>query len=129
MSSNATPKQRKHLTHRRARRPGRTERTQLAEGEPQDADLQPASDPGAFIDPAIVEAAGVSEADVTALAEPARLKVDERARLYRRGAPFPDVLDRTVLVVDDGIATGGTMRAAIRALRLARAGRVVVAAP
>ena len=52
-----------------------------------------------------------------------------REKLYRGGRPSPDFTRRTVLLVDDGIATGSTVRAAIRALRKLRVGRVVVATP
>lgn len=53
----------------------------------------------------------------------------ERARLYRAGrAPVP-LAGRTAIVVDDGLATGGTARAAVRAARTKGAGKVVLAAP
>jgi len=48
---------------------------------------------------------------------------------YRRGLPPLVVADRSVIVVDDGVATGATMLAAITALRQARAGRITVAVP
>ncbi len=52
-----------------------------------------------------------------------------RERLYRGDRPIPDVRGRTVILVDDGIATGATMRAAIAALRQLRVARIVVAVP
>jgi putative phosphoribosyl transferase len=82
-----------------------------------------------WVEPAVVEAAGVDDGAVAEIAARERTELERRVTLYRRGRPFPDVSGRTVLLVDDGIATGGTMRAAIQALRKARAGRVVVAAP
>lgn len=48
---------------------------------------------------------------------------------YRGLRPFPDLRARTVLLVDDGLATGATMRAAIARMRAARAAHIVVAAP
>jgi putative phosphoribosyl transferase len=52
-----------------------------------------------------------------------------RERLYREGRPPLDVTDRTVILVDDGLATGSTMRAAVAALRQAKPTRIVVAVP
>jgi erythromycin esterase-like protein/predicted phosphoribosyltransferase len=52
-----------------------------------------------------------------------------REAVYREGRPPVDVTGRTVILVDDGLATGASMRAAIQALRTRRPGRVVVAVP
>src|SRR5712671_1469170 len=52
-----------------------------------------------------------------------------RERLYRGDRPPPDVGGRTVILVDDGLATGATMRAAVQALRQQQPGRIVVAVP
>ncbi len=52
-----------------------------------------------------------------------------RARLYRGDRPPPDVRNRTVILVDDGLATGATMQAAIQALRQLQPARIVVAVP
>jgi predicted phosphoribosyltransferase len=56
-------------------------------------------------------------------------EVDGRERLYRDGRPPIEVRNRTVLLVDDGLATGATMRAGLRAVRRQGASRVVVAVP
>ncbi|TAL27732.1 MAG: phosphoribosyltransferase [Alphaproteobacteria bacterium] len=56
-------------------------------------------------------------------------ELNRRNNLYRRGAPLPDLGSRTVIIVDDGLATGATMRAAIESLRAAKAARIVVAVP
>jgi predicted phosphoribosyltransferase len=56
-------------------------------------------------------------------------ELERRERVYRSGLPAQDVLRRQVLVVDDGIATGSTMLAAVRGLRQQGAAAVVVAAP
>lgn len=55
-------------------------------------------------------------------------EIERRRALYRTGAPIP-LKGRTVVVVDDGIATGGTVRAALSALSQAGATRVVLAVP
>ncbi len=52
-----------------------------------------------------------------------------RVRVYRPGRPRPDLTGRTAVLVDDGIATGGTSMAAVKAARGLGARRVVVAAP
>ena len=65
--------------------------------------------------------------DLVAQGEQQELERQERA--YRGDRPFPQLAGRTVIVVDDGLATGSTMRAAVRALRRAGPGQIVVAAP
>ena len=56
-------------------------------------------------------------------------ELERRERSYRDDLPPPEVEGKTVIVVDDGVATGSTMVAAVAALRQLNAGRVVVAAP
>ena len=56
-------------------------------------------------------------------------ELERRERLYREGRPLMLVEGRTVILVDDGVATGSTMRAAVEAVRQLRARQVVVAAP
>jgi predicted phosphoribosyltransferase len=56
-------------------------------------------------------------------------ELERRQRLFRDDRPAPDVRDRTVLLVDDGLATGATMRAAVAALRQQGPQRIVVAVP
>lgn len=56
-------------------------------------------------------------------------EVARRERLYRGERPPPDVRGRTVVLVDDGLATGATMRAAVEALRRLAPARIVVAVP
>ncbi len=56
-------------------------------------------------------------------------EVRRRVASFRRDLPPPDVRGRVVILVDDGIATGGTTRAAIRAMRKRGAGRLVLAVP
>lgn len=56
-------------------------------------------------------------------------EVRRRIQKYRRGKPLPPMKDRTVIVVDDGIATGVTLVPVIRLCRRNRAARIVIAAP
>jgi predicted phosphoribosyltransferase len=58
-----------------------------------------------------------------------RRELDRRERAYRDGRPPPHVSGRTVILVDDGLATGSTMLAAVQAVRLDEPARVVVAVP
>jgi putative phosphoribosyl transferase len=66
---------------------------------------------------------------VEAVARVEMRELDRRERAYRGGRPLALVEDRTVILVDDGLATGSTMRAAVKAVRQLRAARVVVASP
>jgi predicted phosphoribosyltransferase len=58
-----------------------------------------------------------------------RQEIERRKRLYRDGRDLEDIGGRMVLVVDDGIATGSTVMAAVRGLKALHAGRIVVAVP
>jgi predicted phosphoribosyltransferase len=58
-----------------------------------------------------------------------RDELKRRERAYRNDLPPPDVRGKTVILVDDGVATGSTMLAAVAALRQAEAGKIVVASP
>jgi putative phosphoribosyl transferase len=75
-----------------------------------------------------VRTAGYRAEDLKVLVARERAEAEQRANRYRSGRPIPEVLDRSVVLVDDGIATGGTVRASIRALRPRQPRRVVVAA-
>jgi putative phosphoribosyl transferase len=56
-------------------------------------------------------------------------ELERRERLYRDGRAAPSLRDRIVILVDDGLATGATMRAAVKALRQSGAAKIVVAVP
>jgi predicted phosphoribosyltransferase len=58
-----------------------------------------------------------------------RDELARRERQYRGNRPFPDLTGRTVILVDDGLATGSTMRAAVQALRMEAPAAIVVAVP
>lgn len=78
---------------------------------------------------AVIAGGGISEMELAAAVERERHELDRRETAYREGRPAPSIAGRTVVLVDDGIATGSTMRAAIAALRQHRPARVVVAVP
>jgi predicted phosphoribosyltransferase len=65
--------------------------------------------------------------DAVSAREQAELR--RREQLYRGGRPLPDVAGRTAILIDDGLATGATMQAAIKALRQLAPARIVVAVP
>jgi predicted phosphoribosyltransferase len=56
-------------------------------------------------------------------------ELERREQIYREGRPPPELRDRIVILVDDGLATGATMRAAVKALRQRGAAKIVVAVP
>ena len=77
----------------------------------------------------VIDAYGVSGRDVEAVVRREERELERRERRYREGRPFPDLRGKTVILVDDGLATGSTMRAAVEALRQEGPARVVVGVP
>ena len=77
----------------------------------------------------IVRGLGISEHEIDAAATRELQELARRERLYRGDRPLPDIAGRTVILVDDGLATGATMRAAIAAVRQQQPARIVVAVP
>ncbi len=77
----------------------------------------------------VVSELGIPAAVIEGVAEEERREVVRRERAYRGSAPALDVRDWTVILVDDGIATGSTARAAVRALRAMGPARIVLATP
>ena len=77
----------------------------------------------------LVRLAHVSSAEIAAVEAREGREVERRANLYRGGRPMIPLAGRTVIVVDDGIATGGTARAALEVARAHGACRVVLAVP
>jgi predicted phosphoribosyltransferase len=78
---------------------------------------------------AVVAATGLRREHLDSLTEHEARELRRREHLYRGERPPLDVQDRTAIVVDDGLATGATMRAAVAALRRRDARAIVVAAP
>jgi putative phosphoribosyl transferase len=77
----------------------------------------------------VVDSLGIPEIVIDAVAAQEQEELARRERTYRDDLAPPEVKDKTVLLVDDGIATGSTMLAAVAALRQLDAARIVVAAP
>ena len=82
-----------------------------------------------LIDDAIARQLRISERAVQAVAEAEQRELERRERQYRGDRPPPDIAGRTVILVDDGLATGASMRVAVGALRQEHPGRIVVAVP
>lgn len=81
------------------------------------------------LDRQAARASGADDAWLTRTIERLSAEVDERVRRFRGDHRLPDVRRRTVVVVDDGLATGSTAKAAIEVLRSMAAGRIVLAVP
>jgi len=82
-----------------------------------------------IVDARTVAMLGLSQHDIDRIVETERRELGRREQLYRRGRPFPDLAGKTVVLVDDGLATGSTMRAAIEALRSRGPAAVIAAVP
>ena len=72
---------------------------------------------------------GIPEGAINAVARNEQAELERREREYRRDRPPRDLRELIVILVDDGLATGSTMRAAVEAVRLHKPARVVVAVP
>jgi predicted phosphoribosyltransferase len=77
----------------------------------------------------VVDALGLGERALDAAERREREELERREQAYRADRPPLDAVGKPVVVVDDGLATGSTMRAAVAALRAMGAERVIVAVP
>ena len=82
-----------------------------------------------FLNEQIIRLAGIKPDEINAVLEQERRELARRENLYRGSRPTAQVEGRTVIIVDDGIATGASMRAAIMALRSKKPERIVIAVP
>jgi len=71
----------------------------------------------------------LSQEDIAGIVSEQKKETERRVRVFRGETPLPDIKGRTVILVDDGIAMGSTMRAALALCRHKKAGKVVVASP
>ncbi|MDH5530461.1 MAG: phosphoribosyltransferase family protein [Paracoccaceae bacterium] len=85
--------------------------------------------PEIVVNEEIARHARLSNADIEALAETQLDLIRERRRIYLKGRGQIPLKDRIVIIVDDGIATGATMRAALRAVRRQAPAQIIVAVP
>jgi putative phosphoribosyl transferase len=77
----------------------------------------------------VVQMLDLSEADLERVEREERVELQRREREYRAGRPPLDVRGKVAILVDDGLATGSSMRAAVKALRRLDPARIVVAVP
>ena len=84
---------------------------------------------GRFLNDDVIRALNVSEAYLTAVTATQQAEARRRETLFRGSRPAPVIAGRTVILVDDGLATGATMRAAVRSVRQQQPKRLVVAVP
>jgi putative phosphoribosyl transferase len=80
-------------------------------------------------DARLVDRLGLAPEDLAEVVAAEQVELDRRVRIYRGGSPLSPVAGWCVIVVDDGLATGGTARAALRSLRAAQAAHLVLAVP
>ena len=81
------------------------------------------------LDDHTIRSLGIPRDDVERVTREERRELQRRELRYRGSRPFPDLTGKTVIVVDDGLATGATMRAAVAALRQQSPSAVIAAAP
>lgn len=77
----------------------------------------------------VVSMLGISDEMIDEIAARKQREVERRERLYRNHRPVPAIRGRTVILIDDGLATGATMHAAIAAVKQQQPARVIVAVP
>lgn len=82
-----------------------------------------------WIDERLVERFKLHEKAIRKMQSNAENKVRQRTQRYRDNKPFPDLSGRTVILVDDGIAAGSTVRAGVLSLKKLRAGKIIIATP
>lgn len=77
----------------------------------------------------VVDALGIPANVIDRVTERELLELERREQLYRGSRPLAPLANRTVIIVDDGLATGSTMRAAVTAVRHQQPARIIVAVP
>jgi putative phosphoribosyl transferase len=100
-----------------------------APGQPELAIGAVTEDGTVLLDESLVERLQVSDYYIKEESEAQKVEIQRRLKLYRGYVPYPSLANRDVILVDDGIATGSTMKAALASVRKRGAKTVVVAIP
>ncbi len=98
-------------------------------GQPELAFGAVAAGGGRYLDQSLLRSIGISNAEVERITAEVRSELDRRATLYRGDHPPLQLAGKTVILVDDGMATGASIYAAAQALRLMQPAKLVVAVP
>ncbi len=106
------------------RKLGAPDEPELGVGAVVDGDL-----PQTVLNEEVIEALAVTPEYLANEIQAQLAEIRRRQEIYRKGGPAPQLAGRTVIVVDDGIATGGTVRAALRGVRRASPAKLVLATP
>jgi putative phosphoribosyl transferase len=77
----------------------------------------------------IIRMLSVPEEVINFVAKRELQELQRRERLYRGNRSFPEIRDRTIILIDDGLATGASMRAALAGLRVQHPARIIIAVP
>jgi len=82
-----------------------------------------------LLNESVVQYLSISRETIERTAKEELIELERREKLYRNGRPAPRIGGRPVIIVDDGVATGATMKVAIRALQRREPSKIVVAVP
>ena len=77
----------------------------------------------------IIESLNITDEAIKSVINEEKDELERRNKLYRGCKPPPEIKGKTIILVDDGLATGATMRAAVKALRKGEAKKIIVAVP
>ena len=106
------------------RKVGAPDRPEFAAGAIVDG-----TDPEIVINTEVMHLTGMTEEDFSEVAKPQLAEIERRRLLYLGGRRRPELAGKTAIITDDGVATGATTRAALRAIRRQKPARLVLAVP
>lgn len=87
------------------------------------------SNNGLYLNQDLIKTLSISEENIQGIIQQEQAELQRREQLYRGLKPFPDLQDKVILLIDDGMATGASMRAAILTLQQAAIKAIVIAVP